>query len=172
MFSTTYTHPHPVASPKLILHPQHDPSYTKVIAAVTSRITKALDASTLKDPSPIFEVIISSAGGKVVVLNPPEFISPPTRKDIEYEMVNLFGAFEVEYEIFGQKLKGVDGKKRLMAEWVAGTAQELLDKGGLVPLKVKKIDGGLGAVQGGLTLNAEGKVSGEKVVYQVAADIV
>jgi hypothetical protein len=150
---------------------QHDPNHlNEVISAASNKITKAVDCTGQPDASPIAEKIIAPSGGKMVILNPPNFAKPPSRKDIEYPFVKFFGVFGVEYEIFGVHMKPVEGSKELLKEWMAGKAQEFLDQGGLRSMKVKKVEGGLKAVGENLGLNAEGKVSGEKVVYEVGGE--
>jgi hypothetical protein len=146
---------------------QHNSEYTSEVVKISGEITKALDCTAAKNLAPLYEAVIAPSGGKVIILNPPEFSQPPSRPEIQYEMVNVFDAYDAEYEIFGQKSPGSKETKRIVGAW-AEKVQGMLEKGEIKALRVKKMVGGLEAVGGNMGMFEEGKVSGEKVVYQVA----
>lgn len=116
----------------------------------------------------------SVKGAKVVNILPTEKAAKEARPDVEFITTLVYTFLGREFT-FGKWPKHHESELKqdnaFVKPWTAGNdsiLHNLMLKGLVRGNKIKKMDGGLEQIEGGMKLQQEGKVSMEKLAYDVA----
>ncbi|KAI8950365.1 GroES-like protein [Xylaria longipes] len=147
----------------------NSPTCAKEIRRATvGRLTAALDCVTKTSTTRTCYEAIGPAGGRYVSLDPaPQRIAATRPRDVKPYAVLAFEALGRDVKLDEPFQRDAQPEKyEFTVRWLR-QAEELLRLGKLVTPPVLLQEGGLAAIPQGLNLLRTGKVSHQKIVYQV-----
>ncbi|KAF8606095.1 GroES-like protein [Ceratobasidium sp. AG-I] len=107
-----------------------------------------------------------AAPGKIIVVLPPDEEAQALRKDIEIRNTTVYTSFGRAFALPTVEFPALPADREHMASWIP-KIKDLVDSGKIKPNPVKVWAGGLEAISEGLQYMRDGKVSGEKIVYNI-----
>ncbi|RFU31127.1 hypothetical protein B7463_g5208, partial [Scytalidium lignicola] len=140
----------------------------KVRECTDNKLEFALDTISEEGSATIVDGCISSNGGKVAQIL--EVDASKHRKDIQYFLTLAYTAFGNDFKFLGAFDFKAPPADREFAISFFKITENLLSEGKIKPHKVKLMQGGLSAIDKGLNLLQDGKVSGEKLVYRIVEE--
>ncbi|EED81534.1 predicted protein [Postia placenta Mad-698-R] len=135
-------------------------------AATGDTVTAALDAISRRDSQEFAARVLGPRGGKVILLLQPN-PEARVREDVVFQHTLIYTALGREFAL--ATLFPVSAADYAHMTAFLRTVPALVQTGALRPNPVRLWPGGLAAVPDGLQFMREGRVSGEKIVYRVAA---
>lgn len=150
-----------------------DDSTPSKIAEKYPDLALAVDCFSEKGSSVATAKSLSKKGGKVVNILPTEKAAKEARPDVEFipTLVYTFLGREFKFPGFGKFPQDLlDRDHAFIAPWVAGEGSivnNLMAKRLIKGNKIKRQSGGLDKIPEGMKLLEEGKVSAEKLAYDV-----
>jgi NADPH:quinone reductase-like Zn-dependent oxidoreductase len=126
-------------------------------------LTMALDTVSVESSAKYCDIALSSKGGQYSSLLPIKI----ERENIQSRSTMAYTVFGERF-IFGSKEIPAQSEDRLFMEKFCGIFEDLLASGKIMVHPRRVCNGGLDGILDGLQLLREGKVSGEKLVYNIA----
>ena len=142
----------------------NDPSSADTIRQLTGdSLTLAFDTISLESSAKYCDRALSSKGGDYSSLLPISI----EREDVRDRATMAYTAFGAPFK-FGPRDIPARPEDRAFSERICTIFEDLLATGKIKVHPPRVETGGLGGVLGGLQLLKEGKISGEKLVYNIA----
>ncbi|PYI04436.1 zinc-binding oxidoreductase [Aspergillus sclerotiicarbonarius CBS 121057] len=142
----------------------NDPSSADAIRQITGdSLTLAFDTISLESSAKYCDRALSSQGGDYSSLLPITI----ERDNVRHRATMAYTTFGEPFN-FGPRDIPARPEDRAFSERICTIFEDLLAAGKIKVHPPRVSDGGLGGVLGGLQLLKEGKISGEKLVYNIA----
>jgi NADPH:quinone reductase-like Zn-dependent oxidoreductase len=142
----------------------NEPGSASAIRAQTNdRLTMAFDTVSVESSAKYCDLALSSKGGHYSSLLPIKI----ERENVQSRSTMAYTVFGEGF-IFGPKEIPAQPEDRTFMEQFCGIFEDLLASGKVKVHPPRVCDGGLDGILDGLQLLREGKVSGEKLVYNIA----
>lgn len=140
---------------------------TAIRAFTKGQLHHVLDCVSDTDSMRLCYRALGPKGGTYVSLEPPSKAVAATRQNVRTDWVMMLAMFGKEVVMDGDFRTAADFRAYEFAvDWFRA-AENLLDRGVLLPHLVRVLPGGLDAVVGGIEELKLGRVRGEKLVYNV-----
>ncbi|KAJ0423902.1 NAD(P)-binding protein [Aspergillus carlsbadensis] len=141
----------------------NEPNSASAIKAQTNDgLTLAFDTVSVESSAKYCDLALSSKGGQYSSLLPIKI----ERENVQSRSTMAYTVFGEKF-IFGPKEIPAQPEDRAFMETFCGVFEDLLASGRVKVHPPRVCDGGLDGILNGLQLLREGKVSGEKLVYNI-----
>ena len=130
-------------------------------------ITYVLDCIGTEESSALASETVAEAGGKLCTIQPGKRNTGKVAARVDVTDVLVFTAFHEELN-YGKVTVASRQEDRDLSHELYECLPAWLESGEIKPNKPRIVEGGLNGVEEGFALYRSGKISGEKVVYQIA----
>jgi NADPH:quinone reductase-like Zn-dependent oxidoreductase len=141
-------------------------SVVEEIKKTLPNIRYVLDCIGTEESSALASETVVEAGGKLCTIQPGKRNTGKVAERVNVTDVLVFTAFYEELN-YGKVTVAPRQEDRDLSQEMYNCLPAWLESGKVKPNKPRIVDGGLDGVEEGFSLYRSGKISGEKVVYQI-----